>query len=140
MKQSRNDLSSVFLKSIIETYVFRVKQYFEDENQLKNLLDMLVKSTNDEQFRNVLFSLLTNLCAEKNIRLIFVNQMDLFEILIEDFQRNNQLSQLNLLGLVINLTNDKSQGLENFANQVNNHFNLKYSRKTTLCFSLMINF
>jgi hypothetical protein len=41
-----------------------------------------------------------------------VNQTEIFPILMGDLERNDNECQLNTLGLLINLTNEKSNALE----------------------------
>ena len=49
---------------------------------------------------------------------MIINQIEIFSILIEDLERNENECQLNLLGLLINLTNEKSNALERIFKQV----------------------
>ncbi|CAF3425738.1 unnamed protein product, partial [Rotaria sp. Silwood2] len=69
-------------------------------------------SSIDEETRTIILSLLTNLCSEKHIRLCTVNQTELFQILIEYLGYFDTEYELNLLGLLINLTNEQSSTLE----------------------------
>jgi hypothetical protein len=47
-----------------------------------------------------------------------INQTEIFQILIKDFEENKNECQLNLLGLLINLTNEKSNALEGIYKKV----------------------
>ena len=68
-----------------------------------------------------MLSLLTNLCAEKNIRSCAIEQTDLLQVLLKDFECDESERQLNLLGLLINLTNEKCVALERISQQVIPH-------------------
>ncbi|CAF2695229.1 unnamed protein product [Rotaria sp. Silwood2] len=90
----------------------KIKQYFNDKDELIKLIVILKSSSIDEETRTVILSLLTNLCSEKHIRFCAVNQTELFQILIEDVGHYENEYELNLLGLLINLTNEESSSLE----------------------------
>ena len=62
-----------------------------------------------------MFSLLTNLCSEKTIRLYI---LDHIEILLDDLEGNSKECQVNLLGLLINLTSDKCNALQAISKKV----------------------
>lgn len=65
-----------------------------------------------------MLSLLTNLCSEKHIRQCAVDQTELFQVLIDDFKDSTNEHELNLLGLLINLTNEQSLTFEKLYKQV----------------------
>ncbi|CAF1262047.1 unnamed protein product [Rotaria sordida] len=90
----------------------KIKQYFNNKDELIKLITILKSSSIDDQTRTVILSLLTNLCSEKRIRFCAVNQTELFQILIEDLGYYENEYELNLLGLLINLTNEESSTLE----------------------------
>ncbi|CAF3800334.1 unnamed protein product [Rotaria sp. Silwood1] len=90
----------------------KIKQYFSNKDELIKLIAILKSSSIDEETRTVILSLLTNLCSEKHIRFCAVNQTELFQILIEDLGQYENEYELNLLGLLINLTNEQSSTLE----------------------------
>ncbi|CAM4885913.1 unnamed protein product [Rotaria socialis] len=90
----------------------KIKQYFNDKNELIKLIAILKSTSMDGQIRTTILSLLTNLCSEKNIRHCAVNETDLLQILIDDLGQNENEHELNLLGLLINVTNEPSPNLE----------------------------
>ena len=114
----------------------RIKQCLNNETDLQTCISILVRETgvvisdirlfsvqksssNDEQLQSVMFSLLTNLCSEKSIRLFVLDRTDLSRVLVEDLEKHKGESQLNLLGLLINLTNERSDTLQTISKKVN---------------------
>jgi hypothetical protein len=97
-------------RTFIEYLICRIRQYFNDKTELKKLVSILVKTDSDEQ--TVILSLLTNLCSDKNIRLCVVNETELLQILVQHLEQSQNEFQFNLLGLLVNLTNEESSTLE----------------------------
>ncbi|CAF0877328.1 unnamed protein product [Adineta ricciae] len=96
----------------------KIKQYFTNKDELLQLITVLKSATIGQQTRTVMLSLLTNLCAEKNIRSCAIEQTDLLQVLLKDFECDESDRQLNLLGLLINLTNEKCVALERISQQL----------------------
>ena len=68
-----------------------------------------------------MLSLLTNLCTEKQIRSCAMNQTDLLRILIDELKKPHEGKDersTNLLGLLINLTNEANDTHHEFYKQV----------------------
>ncbi|CAF0915200.1 unnamed protein product [Adineta steineri] len=96
----------------------KIKQCFNNKTELMKLISIIKSSVINEQTRTVILSLLTNLCSEKTIRSYVIEQTELLQILIKDFEQTDNEHQLNLLGLFINLTNEKSTVLESIHKQL----------------------
>ncbi|CAF0915497.1 unnamed protein product [Adineta steineri] len=96
----------------------KIKQCFNNKTELIKLISIIKSSVINEQTRTVILSLLTNLCSEKTIRSYVIEQTELLQILIKDFEQTDNEHQLNLLGLFINLTNEKSTVLESIYKQL----------------------
>ncbi|UJR31847.1 hypothetical protein I4U23_019323 [Adineta vaga] len=118
----------------------KIKQHFNSKDELTKLISILKSISIDHQIRTVMLSLLTNLCSEKTIRSCVIEQTELLQILMKDFEYNDNERQLNLLGLLINLTNEKSSSLERISQQLcEKIIQLKHSSYHQRIFTLLGN-
>ena len=68
-----------------------------------------------------MLSLLTNLCTEKQVRSYVMNQSDLLRTLLDELKKPHEGEDersTNLLGLLINLTNEANDSQHEFYKQV----------------------
>ena len=105
-----------------------------------------IRRKSDLEIGNVLYSLLTNLVSEKQIRSSALNRTDLFQIVTEKLEENSNECQSNLLGLLINLSSEPSDVFEKYHSKLTEIIlkNLKNSihhhRVLTLLGNILMNY